>query len=162
MNKPLRQKLSLVGLTVLLGTLGAASMARADTPGKHPGYLHARSDLRQAELLLRAPDEPNVQRVLRQTAGEVHEAIREIDRAAVLDHKDIDDNPRIDTTLKRTDRLHAIEQLLAQAKRDLTPAEDNRAAQAWRRRAQQDIQKALSLMTRASALDKAADHRAGY
>ena len=58
--------------------------------------------------------------------------------------------------------VYAIEQLLAQAKRDLTPAEDNRAARAWRGRAQQDIQEALSFMTRASALDKADDQRAGY
>jgi hypothetical protein len=35
-----------------------------DAPGAHPAYLHARSDLRRAELLMHRPDDPNVTRDL--------------------------------------------------------------------------------------------------
>ena len=70
----------------------------ADTPGPHPAYLHARSNLRAAQFLLRVREEPNVTRRLIEADHEVEAAIGEIDRAAeILDRKDIEDHPRVET-----------------------------------------------------------------
>ena len=66
----------------------------ADTPGPHPHYLHARSDLRVAEQMMMVRDEPNVMGDLRAAADRIHQAIRLLDEAAVIDRKDVDDNPR--------------------------------------------------------------------
>src|ERR1700719_1854326 len=53
----------------------------AETPGKHPAYLHARSDLAKARQLMRQPgEEGNVAAQLRAAIGEVNQAIGEIDR----------------------------------------------------------------------------------
>jgi len=38
---------------------------------RHPRYLHARSDLRRAILLMRIPDEPNVMRDMQTASGYV-------------------------------------------------------------------------------------------
>src|SRR5258708_17047499 len=66
----------------------------AETPGKHPAYLHARSDLAKARQLLRQPgEEGNVAAQLRNAMGEVNHAIVEIDSAVELDLKDIIHNP---------------------------------------------------------------------
>ena len=50
--------LSLAGLAAAIVPVAM----NADTPGHHPAYLHARSDLRRAQFLMRIPDEPNVTR----------------------------------------------------------------------------------------------------
>ena len=76
--------------------LTVCAMAFADTPGRHPRYLHARTDLRTAQFLLRVEAEPNVMRHVRQVDREIELAVSEIDRASVIDHKDIEDHPRID------------------------------------------------------------------
>ena len=69
----------------------------ADTPGPHPFYLHARSDLRIAERMMMVNEEPNIMQDLSSAADRVRQAIRLLDEAAVIDRKDVDDNPRIDT-----------------------------------------------------------------
>ena len=71
---------------------------------RHPAYLHARSDLRRATLLIRIPDEPNVNRDMLAAADFTERAIRELDTAARWDHKDIDEHPPIDTRLGRGGR----------------------------------------------------------
>jgi hypothetical protein len=65
----------------LIGVAGAIAPAaiNADTPGRHPAYLRARSDLRAAQFLLRVREEPNVTRNLVQADREVEAAIAEID-----------------------------------------------------------------------------------
>src|SRR5215831_12724974 len=79
--------------------------AGAETPGVHPRYLHGRSDLRVAHNMLLVQDEPDVMRELRIVQNDISHAIAEIDQASVIDRKDIDDHPRIDTSLDRPGRF---------------------------------------------------------
>ena len=135
MNHPFTLKVGAIGIIATLLTVAITQAARADLPGKHPHYLHARSDLRKAEQLLRLPDERNVKQEENIAAREVHAAILEIDRAAVLDRKDVDDNPQIDTFLSHLGKFREIERLLQSAKRDISIKEDNHAAIGWRHQA---------------------------
>ncbi|MBV9505573.1 MAG: hypothetical protein JO323_11290, partial [Acidobacteriia bacterium] len=113
-----------IGVTLLF----AAVSGFADTPGRHPAYLHARTDLRRAERLMGMPEEPNVRRDLAAAAHEAREAIREMDAAALWDGKDVVDNPPVDTYPDRPGRFHAIAQFLFAARRDIDREEDNPAA----------------------------------
>jgi hypothetical protein len=140
---------SLVGA----GLLVAVGNAYADTPGRHPAYLRARADLRRAERLMEGREEPNVARDLAAASRETHEAIRELDNAALWDRKDIDDNPRIDTFPNRPGRFRAIAQFLSGARRDIEREEDNPAARAWRNRALAHIDQAIQFVRRASRDD---------
>ena len=60
----------LLTLTLML----APAMVSADAPGRHPAYLHARTDLRTAQFLLRVHDEPNVMRNLHAADNEIEAA----------------------------------------------------------------------------------------
>jgi len=122
----------------------------ADTPGRHPAYLHARADLRRAEHLMDWPEFRNVRHDLDESARHAREAIREIDAAAAWDRKDLEDNPRVDTFPDRTGRFHAIARFLAGAKRDIEHEEDNPAARAWRNRAIEHIDKAIAALHHAA------------
>jgi hypothetical protein len=122
----------------------------ADTPGRHPAYLHARSDLRASQFLMRVREEPNVARNLMQADREVEAAIHEIDRAAILDRKDLDDHPRVDTGLDRHHRFERMVALLRSARADLGREEDNGRARGWRDAAYMHIDAALEHLHRAS------------
>jgi len=115
---------------------------------RHPLYMHARSDLRRAILLMRIPDEPNVMRDMQAAAGLTERAIREIDTAAVLDRRDIQDSPSVDTRLGRGSRFREILRLLASARSDIGREEDNPRASAWRSRAFGNIDEAMSVVRR--------------
>jgi hypothetical protein len=138
---------SLAGAALVVA---AAAIGFADTPGKHPAYLHARADLRRAERVMALPEEPNVKRDLNAASAEAHEAIRELDAAAMWDRKDIDENPAIDTYPDRPGRLRAIAQFLMSARRDIEHEEDNPMARAWRDRALHHIDESINLLRRAS------------
>jgi hypothetical protein len=140
---------SLVGTAMLL----FAANIFADAPGAHPAYLHARSDLRRAELLMHRRDEPNVIRDLDAAAREAHEAVREIDNAAAWDRKDLIDNPPVDTYPDRPGRFRAMAQFLWSARRDIEREEDNPAAREWRNRALHHIDESLRLVRRAARDD---------
>jgi hypothetical protein len=148
-------KISLLALTsmVLLTTAIRAQF-------RHPLYMHARSDLRRAVLLMRIPDEPNVTRDMQASAALVERAIREIDVAAVLDRRDIEDSPPVDTGLGRGSRFREILRLLASARNDLGREEDNPAASAWRNRAFGFIDDAMGIV-RKGGYDKYLDDVAG-
>src|SRR5580693_9016392 len=113
--------LSLIGLAAAI----APAALNADTPGRHPAYLRARSDLRRAQFLLRVQEEPNVTRRLREADRETEAAIHEIDAAAVIDRKDLEDHPPVDTHLERRARLRRIVELMRSARGDLAREEDN-------------------------------------
>src|SRR5580658_11380322 len=98
MTKTHQLLISAVGGVISCAALFAATLS-ADTPGRHPRYLHARTDLRTAQMLMRVHDEPNVMRNLRAADEEIEAAIREVDRAAVIDRKDLEDHPRPDVNL---------------------------------------------------------------
>ena len=127
----MRHKLSLAAtfLVALSLPLGLSAQYR------HPRYLHARSDLRRAVLLMRLPDEPNVMRDMQAASDLVERAIHELDLAAMFDRKDIDDRPPIDARLGRGSRFREVLRLLDSARNDIAQEEDNRRAAEWRNRA---------------------------
>ena len=140
---------SIIGAVMLVAAAGSF----ADTPGRHPAYLRARTDLRRAERLMGVREEPNVMRDLSSAAHEAQEAIREIDAAAAWDRKDLIDNPPVDTYPNRRGRFQAIAQYLYGARRDIEREEDNPAARAWRNRALQHIDESIRLVRRAARDD---------
>jgi hypothetical protein len=151
-------------LTLSLVALAAAvvpAAMNADTPGRHPAYLHARSDLRRAQFLLRVREEPNVTRRLIEADHEVEAAIGEIDRAAVIDRKDLEERPHVDAFPERRNRFGRIVELLRSARRDLGSEEDNGRARGWRDAAYRHIDEALEHMHRA-AVDLHWDHEFGF
>ena len=123
---------------------------------RHPAYLHARSDLRRATLLMRIPDEPNVNRDMAAAIDLTERAIHEIDDAARWDRRDIDDHPPIDTRLGRGSRFREILRLLDSARHDVEHEEDNPLAREWRNRAFRNIDDAMAVV-RKGGYDKFRD-----
>jgi hypothetical protein len=151
-----------VSALVALATIAASTpKLNAETPGRHPRYLKARSDLRTAQLLLRVRDEPNVMAHIRAVDEEVDAAVREIDRAAVLDHKNINDRPAFDARLDRPGRFRHAMELLASARRDIGMEEDNPRAIAWRDIAFRHIDAAMEQLRKA-ARDLRIDRLEGF
>ncbi len=144
---------------ILFGTV--ALLALADTPGRHPRYLHARTDLRTAQFLMRVHDEPNVMRHVHEVDGEIDLAIREIDNAAVLDRKYLEEHPRIDTSLDRPGRFRKVMALLVSARKDIGEEEDNPRAIGWRDAAFRHIDLAMEQLRKA-ARDLRIDRLEGY
>ncbi|HEY6333573.1 MAG TPA: hypothetical protein VI756_29905 [Blastocatellia bacterium] len=127
----------------------------------HPRYLHARSDLRVAQLMMQVHDEPNVMRHVHAVDFEIGRAIYELDHASVLDHKDIDDHPHVDTSLDRPGRFRRVMALLVSARGDISQEEDNPRAIAWRDDAFRHIDTAMDQLRRA-ARDLRMDHLEGF
>jgi hypothetical protein len=155
-------KLQILALSLIgMATAIAPAVVNADTPGRHPAYLHARSDLRAAQFLLRVREEPNVTRHFVQADHEAEAAIHEIDQAAVIDHKDLDEHPHVELNLPRRDRLRRIVELLREARADLAREEDNGRARGWRDAAYRHIDGALEHMHQASVVLHW-DHELGF
>ena len=133
----------------------------ADTPGRHPRYLKARSDLRVAQMLSRVREEENVMRNLRRCDEEIEAAIHEIDQAARFDRKDLDDHPRIDAHVARSGRFRKMMELLDSARRDITQEEDNPNAVGWRNLAFKHIDEARVSLRRADT-DLRIDRELGF
>jgi hypothetical protein len=127
---------------------------------RHPAYLHARSDLRRATLLMRIPDEPNVNRDMAAAADFTEHAIHELDAAAMFDRKDIDEHPPIDTHIGRGGRFREMLRLLDSARHDIEREEDNPRAREWRNRAFRNIDDAMALI-RKGGYDKFRDEVGG-
>lgn len=148
-------------LLIALTSLAAVALVFADSPGRHPAYLRARTDLRTAQMFLRVREEPNVQRQLNEAEREIEAAIGEVDRAAFLDRKDLIDRPPIDTRLDRHGRFRKVVELLRSARADLGREEDNGTARGWRDGAYRHIDQALEHMHRA-AVDQHWDRELGF
>jgi hypothetical protein len=145
----------------IAAAIALSTHGNADTPGRHPMYLHARSDLRTVQWLMRVNDEPNVMRHVRGVDDEVERAIHEIDRAAVIDHKDMNDHPGIDQRLDRRGRFEKAMELLQRARHDIAKEEDNPNAAGWRDAAYHHIDGAMDQLRRA-ANDLHMDHMQGW
>lgn len=135
-----------VALTVLVAACAGPRPAPAQ---EHPAYLHALSDLRLARAFLDRPQEWNVMRDQHAAIQEIDEAIGEIKRASIDDHKDLYDHPPIDARFDHRGRLHHVMELLNSADRDLHSEEDNRAAAGWRNAAIHDVNEARNAVHRA-------------
>lgn len=153
-------KLKVLGI-FLAAAATLVAPAAMHAQGRHPAYLRARSDLRAAQFYARVHEEPNVTRNLERAAGEMEAAIHEIDRAAVLDGRNLDDHPRIDERLPRRDRFRKIVELLRSARADIEREEDNPRSREWRNVAFRHIDEALNAVHRA-AVDARLDHELGF
>jgi hypothetical protein len=154
--------LSRVILALGLALAFAPTGARSDTPGRHPLYIHARSDMRAAQLFMRLPEaDPKVSWRLHQADLEIEAGIKELDRAAIIDRKDVEDNPHIDVVADRPGRFHKIVDLLRGARRDLAHEEDNPNAVGWRDLAFKRIDNAMDHIHR-GAVDLKIDRDLGF
>jgi hypothetical protein len=151
-------------LSIVLFALAAFANPLPGSAGTlfhHPRYLHARTDLRAAQYFLRVHDEPNVMHHVRAVDSHIEAAIHEIDHAAVIDHKDIEDHPHIDTNVDRPGRFRKVKALLLSARKDIGEEEDNPRAIGWRDVAYRHIDEALRQLHEA-ARDLHFDHIDDY
>lgn len=146
----------LVAAAFVLNGIGSAN-----TPGRHPRYLSARTDLRTAQWYLRVKDEPNVMEHIRGVDDSCEKAVQYIDRAAYMDQKNLEDHPNIDQNLERKGRFEKVMALLQRAHSDVTQPEDDQRAMEARTQAIHYIDAAMDQLKRASH-DLKMDHMQGY
>jgi hypothetical protein len=112
-------KIAAIGVAFLI-----AAPSWADNPGKHPAYLHALSDLRDARAHLEQLSSDAVNQEEIHAIDHIDKAIGEIKKAAIMDGKNIQDHVPVDAHLARTGRFHKALELLDKAKRDVSGEED--------------------------------------
>jgi hypothetical protein len=124
-------------------------MSLADTPGKHPAYLHALSDLRHARAYLdRLTPSDHLDNEEEHAIREIDAAINEIKQASIDDGKNLNDHPPVDTHLDRKGRYHKALELLDKAHHDVSEKEDDQFAQGLRHRALEHIDGAHGVVDR--------------
>jgi hypothetical protein len=130
---------TLLALVVAL----CAALSFADEPGRHPAYLHALTDLRDARAHLEnlAPTH-HMDKEEEHAISEIDKAIDEIKRAAIDDGKNLNDHPPVDTRLDRTGRFHRAQELLDKAHNDIAREEDDPSVRGLRNRAIHHIDEA--------------------
>jgi len=128
---------------LLFAIVASATITFADTPGPHPAYLHALSDLRDARAHLdRLTPSDRLDNEEEHAIREIDAAINEIKRASIDDGKDLHDHPPIDAHLTRTGRYHKALELLDRAHHDIAEKEDDKFAHGLRHRALEHIDEA--------------------
>jgi hypothetical protein len=136
--------LALLGITQLPATAQTL-------PGKHPGYLHALSDLRAARWLLNhQPGDAKVYSGEDVAIQEVDAAMAEIKKASIDDGKNLNDHPAIDVKEHGSRLLRAAE-TLHRAHSDIDGEEDNPEVREVRHHALEHIQKAIDATNHAHA-----------
>jgi hypothetical protein len=110
--------------------------------GKHPAYLRALSDLRDARAHLERPDGGALHAEERAAVEEIDHAIAEIKRAAFDDGKNIEERPPVDSHKPWVGRLHDARELLDKAHHDIEKEEDNPEARGLRDRVIMHIDRA--------------------
>jgi hypothetical protein len=124
---------------LLLASVAALSIplsTHADTPGRHPFYLHALSDLRAARwLLAHRPGDTAVSAHEGMAIGQIDAAINDIKIAAIDDGKKLNDHPAVDGTGDWRARLHRADDLLHKVHADVLREEDDPAVRGLRNRA---------------------------
>ena len=146
-----------IGLTLLAA---AAVLAPALVLAQaHPHYLNARTYLRTAQMLMRVPERPNVQLTLKPADNELDAAVREIDRAGVVDRKEKIDRAAVNANLDDADRFSSIVDLLRAAGDEIQREADTTHAE-WRDAALKHIHAALESVHKA-AIDAHLDREIG-
>ncbi len=137
-------------LATLLSVIVPLS-AYADLPGKHPGYLHALTDLRTARWFLNhQPGDAKVYGDEDVAITEIDATISEIKRASIDDGKDLHDHPQADVPEHGSRLLKSIE-LLKKAHGDIDQEEDNPESRELRHRALEHIDHAIHAADKAHA-----------
>src|SRR5271170_204060 len=85
-------------------TLFLTAPSWADNPGRHPAYLHALSDLRDARGHLQHNNNEAVDIEAQHAIEHIDMAIGEIKKAAIMDGKNIDDHVPVDSHMNRQGR----------------------------------------------------------
>lgn len=134
-------KLSLIALTA---SLIIPFYVHGDEPGKHPAYLHALTDLRDAKWNLEhKPGDAIVSEQEDIAITEIDKAGVEIKKAAVEDEKNLRDKPHEDAKLDHSGRLHHAAELLNRARQDISEGEDNPKDRELKHKAIEHIEAAL-------------------
>jgi hypothetical protein len=126
-----------------------ARIVPAPVPAIHPAYLHAISDLRYARALLYRADWRPVMRDQRAAVDEIDHAIAETKRAAIDDGRNPDDHPPIEARMGWEGRFRKAMELLDSSERNLSEAETNGAAAAWRNVALGNVRNAKAFVAKA-------------
>jgi hypothetical protein len=132
--------------------------AHADLPGKHPAYLHALTDLRDARWNLdHRPGDAAVSGQEDVAVTEIDKAIGEIKKAAIDDGKDVRDHTHEDANLDHAGRLHHALELLKKAEADVSSEEDNPENRGLQERVRKHIHEAIHAAEH--ALHDAEEHK---
>jgi hypothetical protein len=137
--------------TLALALVAPLAANAQQLPGKHPGYLHALTDLRTARwFLYHQPGDTKVSGSEDVAITEIDAAIGEIKKASIDDGKDLNDHPAVDVKEHGSKLLKAIE-TLKKAKEDISKEEDNPEARELRHRAHGHIDRAIKAAEKAHA-----------
>ena len=113
-------------------------------PERHPAYLHALSDLREARANLEHwGGDAQLKWDERGAVEAIDRAIGDIKRAAIDDGKNLQDHPAIDAHEPRAGRLHRALAALRTARADVSKEEDNAFASGLRARGLHNIDEAV-------------------
>jgi hypothetical protein len=124
--------------------------------GKHPAYLHALSDLRDARAHLQhRPDGSPIHVEEHQAIDEINKAIDEIKKASIDDGKNIDEHEPIDAHLPWSGHLHQARDLLSKAHQDVAHEEDNPTTRGLQARVLEHIDRAHHHVDEALAIAEA-------
>jgi hypothetical protein len=119
------------------------TFAAADTPGAHPAYLHALTDLRHARAHLeRMTPNARIDADEQRAIDEIDAAIREVKEASIDDGKNLNDHPPVDAGLDRPGRLRRAMELLDRAHNDIDQHESDGYARGLKKRALHHIDEA--------------------
>lgn len=143
-------------MTLMLALLSPLASQSLQAQGRHPAYLHALSDLRDARSHLERPDGGVLHAEERDAIHEIDEAIKEIKHAAIDDGKNIEDHAPVDAHLPWAGRLHEARKLLVRAHDDVAREEDNPATHGLQVRVLEHIDRATHRVDAAIAI---ANHR---
>lgn len=150
-------QLRTIGLTLFVaGTVLAPALVEAQG---HSYDANARTYLRTAQMLMQIPERPNVQLALKPGDDELDAAVREIDRAGVVDRKDVVDRPAVKGNMEDVDRFASIVELLRAARTEIQQDADNPHAE-WRSVVVKHIDAALESVHKA-AIDARLDRQIG-
>jgi hypothetical protein len=141
----------LMAATVLVPALVVAQ--------EHPHYVNARTYLRTAQMLIRVPERPNVQLTLKPADDELDAAVREIDRAGVVDRRHVADHLAIKGNLEDAERFSSIVDLLRAARNEIQQEANNTHVE-WRSAVMKHIGAALESVHKA-AIDAGLDRQIG-
>jgi len=98
----------------------------AHFPARHPGYIHALSDLRLARNLIYRPDARNVANDESNAVREIDACINDLTQASINDGKNINSHPPADLGIDFNGRLHKGLDALRKARHDMDKEEDDR------------------------------------